>query len=91
MFGSDRNGIEFTGKNTLLNETVNTEAFSSPRSDLITSSPHAGVAANERDAGIISVSFINGYSLSGLLIWNQCISMEFIWYFTAFESGTPIH
>lgn len=50
----------------MLNETVNTEAFSSPKSDLVTSSPHAGaILANERDAGVISVSSMNGYSLSG--------------------------
>lgn len=65
---NDKNGEDFTGKTAMLNETVNTEAFSSPRSDLITSSPH-GVVANERgDASIITVSLINGYSLSGLFM-----------------------
>lgn len=61
----DKNGEEFAGRNAMLNETVNMETFSSPKSDLITSSPHAGMQANERDAGIVSVSSINGYSLSG--------------------------
>lgn len=50
---------EFGTKNTALNETVNTEAFSSPKSDLITSSPNGTERTEhivERDASIINVS-----------------------------------
>lgn len=66
---NDRNEEEeFAGRTAMLNETVNTEAFSSPKSDLITSSPHAGsVHANERNADIISVSLTNDYSLRTIL------------------------
>lgn len=52
---NDKTGDDFVGRNTVLNETVNTEAFSSPKSELVTSSPHAFSLSN--DAGIINVSF----------------------------------
>lgn len=48
--------------NAALNETVNTEAFSSPKSDLFTSSPHGNVTVgqlDERDANIVQVSSQN--------------------------------
>lgn len=56
---NDRNADDCIGRTTALNETVNTETFTSPKSDLITSSPHANVSlaqCNDRDAGIINVS-----------------------------------
>lgn len=63
-----RNEEEFAGRTTVLNETVNTEAFSSPKSELITSSPHGdSVHANERDAEIISVNLTKDYSLRAFL------------------------
>lgn len=46
-------------KNPALEETVNTEAFSSPKSDIFTSSPHSDSTNNgnvERDANIIHVN-----------------------------------
>lgn len=46
-------------RNAALNDTVNTEAFSSPKSDLITSSPHSSQTygqCSERDSNIVSVS-----------------------------------
>lgn len=43
-----------------LNDTVNTEAFTSPKSDMFTSSPHGNeaesAATKERDTNIINVS-----------------------------------
>lgn len=42
-----------------LNDTVNTEAFTSPKSDMFTSSPHGSettAITNERDSKIINVS-----------------------------------
>lgn len=50
---------DFSNRNTALNETVNTEAFSSPKGDLITSSPNHNDKSGhfvERDATIINVS-----------------------------------
>lgn len=50
---------DFSNRNTALNETVNTEAFASPKSELITSSPNHNEQSGhivERDANIISVS-----------------------------------
>lgn len=44
------------------NETVNTEAFGSPKSDLFTSSPHSNETVglnNERDVYLINVSLAN--------------------------------
>lgn len=50
---------DFSNRNAALNETVNTEAFSSPKSELITSSPNNNEQSGhivERDATIINVS-----------------------------------
>lgn len=49
---------DFSNRNTALNETVNTEAFASPKSELITSSPNHNEQSGqivERDATIINV------------------------------------
>lgn len=52
------NGLD--GQNAALNETVSTEAFTSPKSELITSSPHINPNRSgriiERDATVINVS-----------------------------------
>lgn len=53
---------DLIGTNTALNETVNTEAFSSPKSDLVTSSPHPSlshVQYSESESNIINVSCEN--------------------------------
>lgn len=46
-----------------LNDTVNTEAFTSPKSDMFTSSPQGNdetnALTNERDSNIINVSSTN--------------------------------
>lgn len=70
---NDKADEEFAGRNTMLNETVNTEAFSSPKSDLITSSPHAGVSAN---AGVIDVSFNKRFTR---LLPFLLLDLEFKW------------
>lgn len=48
-----------------LNDTINTEAFTSPKSDMFTSSPHDNdtttALINERDSNIINVSSTNGH------------------------------
>lgn len=56
-----RNSDEFTGKTTALNDTVNTETFTSPKNDLFTSSPHTSnisVHGYDRDSNVINVSYI---------------------------------
>lgn len=47
---------DFNNMNAALNETVNTEAFSNSKSELITSSPNHTSHIIERDATIIKVS-----------------------------------
>lgn len=83
---NDRNADDCIARTTALNETVNTEAFSSPKSDLVTSSPHANASlarSGERDTGVISVSsvqqmnILNGFDLpSGIKLSLFCAALE---------------
>lgn len=59
---NDRNTDGFTGKIAALNETVNTEAFGSPKSDLYTSSPHTSnlsVYTSKGGSSVVNVSPFN--------------------------------
>lgn len=52
-------GADGLPKLVALNETVNTEAFSSPKSEMFTSSPNSSNSTNaERDANLINVKAI---------------------------------
>lgn len=89
---NDPNADELIGTNTALNETVNTEAFSSPKSDLVTSSPHPSLSHarySDGESNIINVSFhkmttVNGFnSPNGHLNW--------ILFYEALDQSTSIH
>lgn len=56
--------------NAALNETVSTESFASPKSDLFTSSPHPNQTMGEvyeRDTNIVNVSSQNSHFKSILI------------------------
>lgn len=84
---NDRNTDDFTGRIAALNETVNTEAFSSPRSDLFTSSPHTSnlsVYTSERGTSVINVSPFNA-----VLIYSRPFKLSL--FFAAVEQCTSFN